>query len=187
MKNLLIILILTFTSLGFSQRWHFQYGFKFGAGKNFLRGEEKIENGYNFNYILGFNGRITHKTLIMDLGLNFQYSPYFNSTYIGHKRTNTIGLNIPYTIGAIIVNKPLFKWNIQGGIQNSFIFTNGFEKQTADQFIYNPYQLSGIISTGIEVAWFTFDIYYQPAITRMFKGYSSGFNQSLNIGIGFIF
>ncbi|MEZ4937702.1 MAG: hypothetical protein R2799_08920 [Crocinitomicaceae bacterium] len=187
MRKLIVFIALIFCSLGYAQRWHFQYGFKIAAGKNFLIGDEKINNGYNFNYQIGFTGRITRKYLIMDMGLLFNYSPYFNSSFMGHKRTNTTGLNIPMTVGLILVNKPLFKWNFQGGIQNSFVFTFGLQaKQSADQLVYNKYQLSGLISTGIEVSCFTLDVFYQPAITRMFQS-TKGFNHSVNLAIGLIF
>lgn len=187
MRNVLIFIALLYAFSSFGQRWHFQYGFKAGLGKNFLVGDERIDQGYNFTYQLGFTGRVTKKHLIMDLSLLYQYSPYFNSNIMGHNRTNTSGLNLPMTVGAYLIHRPLFKWNFQGGIQNTFIFTSGFQaKQSSDQLVYNPYQLSGIISTGIEVSFFTLDVYYQPAITRMFSKVS-GFNHSMNLAIGFIF
>ena len=81
----------------------------------------------------------------------------------------------------------LFRWNFPAGIQNGFTFSNGFNKKwPADALVYNPFQLSGILSTGIEVAWFTLDIYYQPGITRLFKGVQN-WSQSANISVGFIF
>lgn len=171
----------------FSQRWHFQYGFKIGAGKNFYMGEPEVNKGYSFNYLLGFTGRVTKKDFIIDVGINYQYSPYFNSSFYGRKRTNTSVLNVPATLGIILVNKPLFKWNLQGGIQNSFVFTRGFDQVGSPPTLYSPYQLSGIISTGIEVSWFILDIYYQPGITKMFRYQETGFNQSINITLGLIF
>lgn len=186
MRNFLIIVVLLVSFNGLSQRWHFQYGFKVGAGKNFLQGDSKIDNAYNFNYQLGFTSRITKKVLIMDLGVLFRYSPYFNSPNYGQTRTNTTGLNIPFTIGVVMINRPMFKWNLQAGMQNSFTFSDGFTKKwPLDPLVYNPYQLSGILKTGIEVAWFILDVYYQPGITRMFKG--SGWNHSVNISVGLIF
>lgn len=188
MRKLVFIIAILFAVSGFSQRWHFQYGFKVAAGKNFIQGDEKVNNGYNFNYQIGFTGRITRKILIMDLGLLFQYSPYFNSSYYGHTRTNTTGLNIPMTVGVFAINKPLFKWNFQAGVQNTFIFSDGFNKKwPSDALVYNPYNLSGIISTGIEIAWFTFDIYYQPGITPVFKGFGTNWRHSANVLVGFIF
>lgn len=187
MRLIILLSAILLTTTTFSQRWHIQYGFKIGAGKNFIDGHEKVEDGFNYNYQLGFTARVTRKVFILDLGVQFQYSPYFNSDFMGHTRTNTTGLNIPITAGVIMINKPLFKWNLQAGVNNSFVFKSTFGKISSEQLLYNPYQLSGIVSTGIEVGWFIMDIYYQPAITRMFKNAKSGFNHSVNLSLGLIF
>jgi len=185
MRKFFFIITVLCVSFGFSQRLHFQYGFKMGMGKNFIQGEIEIDNGYNHTYLLGFTGRVTKKIAVFDMGINYSYSPYFNSPYVDYARANTSMLNIPLTGGINIINRALFKWNIQAGIQNSFVFTHSVN--ALNPLVYNPYQISGIVSTGIEASWFILDIYYQPAISRMFKGQNSSFNQSFNLSIGVIF
>ena len=188
MRRVFFVIALIFSLGVYSQRWHFQYGFKFGVGESFHQGDSAVNKGTNFNYQIGFAGRVTKKNLIMDFGVLYHYSPYFNSDYYGHTRTNTMGLNIPFTAGVVLINKPLFKWNLQAGIQNSFIFSDGFSKKwPSEAMTYAPYQLSGLLTTGIEVAWFIFDVNYQPGISPMFKGVSEHWNHSLNFSIGLIF
>ena len=102
-------------------------------------------------------------------------------------------LDVPISIGYILVKKPVFKWYLYGGLVNRFSLKWSFSYQdetikfSPKEFDLHIYNLLARFGTQVDIAMFNFDFNYSIGVTNSFNNDIRTNSHALQLNIGYLF
>ncbi|MEZ5007408.1 MAG: outer membrane beta-barrel protein [Chitinophagales bacterium] len=157
-----------------------------------FKNEAFFPGGVSVGYLGGFGLRVTRKRLMGEIDFSFIRSGIpVDLNGVGQDiERSTIRVSafeLPFIVGYKFVKTAFFKWNVNAGISTIIITkvqANDFGIKAND--LKNP-QFGLRAGTGIDFAFFTFDLNYTYSLNKLVKEISRNNSHLFEFNIGVIF